>query len=244
LHFLMGDLVIAESVAVEGRENGESYVWLGRKDNQVKVRGMRVELEAVEAAAKAAMRISDSLDVKMAAVTVEVATSTEETTVLLVLAIETSTRDSHINLREVKALLQEKLPAVMVPHLVLPLLSLPVTTAGKIDRQALRRQVLSTHFEEGSARRESAPASETALRQRGDGFDRARQAVCEVFLQVLPLTSSARRSLESISGMPTIQTSPVLELDFFAAGGDSMTAVVLSSLSYRPHFPLVIDCLA
>jgi hypothetical protein len=162
-----------------------------------------------------------------------------------VLAIETSIRGAHLSLREVKALLQEKLPAVMVPHLVLPLLSLPVTTAGKVDRQALRRQVLSTHFEEeeGPTRRESELASETALRGQGDGFDRARQAVCEVFLQVLPLTKSTRRSLESISGMPTIQTSPVLELDFFAAGGDSMTAVVLGSLLYRLYFTLIIDCL-
>jgi hypothetical protein len=188
-----------------------------------------VELEAVEATARAALQMSDDRGGKVAAVMVEMATSAEGTTVLLVLVIESGSRGTNLSLREIKTLLAEKLPSAMVPHLVLPLLSLPLTTAGKVDRQTLRRQVLSTHFEDSEETTSERPilVPDGAVRQRSGAFDRARQAVCEVFLQVLPLTISARRSLETVSGMPTIQTSPVLELDFFAAGGDSMMAVVI-----------------
>ncbi|MFC7617375.1 amino acid adenylation domain-containing protein [Actinokineospora soli] len=91
-------------------------VYLGRADDQVKVRGHRIELGEIEAVLRALPGVRD------AAVVVR-----EERLVAYV----TGTPG------DVKAGAAEKLPDYMVPAAVVPLDRLPLTANGKLDRKAL-----------------------------------------------------------------------------------------------------------
>ncbi len=93
--------------------------YLGRSDDQVKVRGQRIELGEVEAtvagvAAGAASLVGDRLVVWLVTDDPAVVESARE-------AAET------------------RLPASVLPHHWVPVASLPLTTSGKVDRAALAR---------------------------------------------------------------------------------------------------------
>jgi acyl-coenzyme A synthetase/AMP-(fatty) acid ligase len=99
----------------------------GRRDLQVKVRGFRVEIEAVEAALRACPGVS------AAAVRAE----GEESGVRLVALLES--RLDPLGAREIREALHRKLPAYMVPAELFRVDRLPRTSSGKIDRPALAR---------------------------------------------------------------------------------------------------------
>ncbi|MBJ6359994.1 non-ribosomal peptide synthetase [Paenibacillus sp. GCM10012307] len=102
-----------------------SLIYLGRSDEQVKVRGYRIETGEIEAC------LADHEAVREAAV---VAKPDGESGLALWAYIAADEQAEHEALRHY---LQEKLPSYMVPsHLVL-LDRLPVTPNGKTDRRAL-----------------------------------------------------------------------------------------------------------
>ncbi|GAA1263709.1 hypothetical protein GCM10009677_14200 [Sphaerisporangium rubeum] len=92
--------------------------YLGRADNQIKLRGHRIELGEIESA------MEDHPGVRQAVAAVH-----RETLV----AYLVGTPD-HDHLR---AALAERLPPYMVPSIYVPLEALPLTPNGKIDRKAL-----------------------------------------------------------------------------------------------------------
>lgn len=114
-----GDLVV--------RRADGSLECMGRIDNQVKVRGFRVELEAVETAAQmhpkvvaAAARVWPESDGGMR------------------LSLYVVSRDGvPQETRTLRQFLQMSLPEYMVPSDILTLPELPLTPNGKIDRKAL-----------------------------------------------------------------------------------------------------------
>jgi len=97
--------------------------FLGRKDHQVKVGGVRVELGGVEAALREHPEVSD------AAVTVV----DDESTPYLAAYVELS-GELPQDLREH---LRDRLPDAAVPAVCVPLAELPRTITGTVDRQAL-----------------------------------------------------------------------------------------------------------
>ncbi|WP_248580867.1 amino acid adenylation domain-containing protein [Nocardioides sp. InS609-2] len=94
----------------------------GRADRQVKISGYRLELEEVEMAAKACREVRDAA----------VMTIGDPPTQLVCFVV--GGQDGPASLR---AEMSERLPAYMVPHIVLPVGSMPFTPSGKLDRDRL-----------------------------------------------------------------------------------------------------------
>ena len=101
--------------------------YVGRVDQQVKIRGQRIELGEIEAT------LRDCEGVRDAAVVVGERTDGEKRLVGY-LVTETGARATTVNIREY---LRERLPEYMVPATFLLLDELPLTPSGKLDRRAL-----------------------------------------------------------------------------------------------------------
>ncbi|HVR99030.1 MAG TPA: phosphopantetheine-binding protein, partial [Thermoanaerobaculia bacterium] len=111
--------------------------FLGRRDHQVKLRGMRVELGEVEGVLEAhpgvrecALLLRDDCGGRLAAYVV-LEPSGEEATA-----------------ERLRGFLTESLPAHMVPDLFVFLAALPWTSNGKVDRRALPRPETAAGQEE------------------------------------------------------------------------------------------------
>jgi amino acid adenylation domain-containing protein len=101
--------------------------FLGRIDEQVKVRGFRVEPIEVTATLDAHPCVQQSVVVAR-----EVAPSDARLIGYLVLAPE-----SHLTLSDLRAFLRARLPDYMVPAIFVRLEKLPLTANGKVDRMSL-----------------------------------------------------------------------------------------------------------
>jgi amino acid adenylation domain-containing protein len=102
-------------------------VHAGRKDRQIKIRGHRVELAEVEIA------MLEIVGIVQAAV---VARPQRDGGARL-LAYVVLRPGAAITVSQMRAALQEKLPAHMIPSAFVPLAYLPMTRSGKIDRRRL-----------------------------------------------------------------------------------------------------------
>ncbi|WP_275269411.1 non-ribosomal peptide synthetase [Pantoea ananatis] len=105
-----------------------TIVYLGRIDDQVKIRGFRIELGEIEAA------ISSLIGVKDAIVSVRETTHGDKQLVAYVKAENELTLPSY---EELRLQLLQKLPAYMVPVHFVDVKEWPLTSNGKINRQAL-----------------------------------------------------------------------------------------------------------
>ena len=106
-----------------------SLEFLGRADNQVKIRGRRIELEEIES------QLADHPAVRQAVVTVHQHGGAEQLVGYLV-TVDGVTNDAALH-REIAAWSQTRLPDYMVPTLFVGLDRVPVTANGKVDRRAL-----------------------------------------------------------------------------------------------------------
>ncbi|MEW2132085.1 amino acid adenylation domain-containing protein [Streptomyces sp. NPDC005435] len=171
--------------------------FLGRADDQVKLRGYRVELSAVSDV------LAGHPEVQDAVVVVTDGEGAEKRLVAAVVLMPGAAVDA-VALRE---LLTETLPSYMVPNLWAVVDRLPVTANGKVDRRALVAVA-------GSARRSAAapaPAVEEPVAAAAPaGLDLER--VAELFAAV-------------IEGEPV--TDVAEDTDFFMIGGNSLGAVRL-----------------
>jgi amino acid adenylation domain-containing protein len=109
--------------------NGD-LVFVGRSDNQVKIRGHRVELEAVDAALA-------TLNGVTAAVTL--CERRIDGADVLVACVATS---EALDERAILSALRRRLPAYAVPQRVVQVATLPMTSSGKVDRNAAQRECL------------------------------------------------------------------------------------------------------
>ncbi len=103
--------------------------FLGRRDQQVKVRGFRIELAEIETA------LREHAAVREAAVAAHADKNSDTHLVAYVVLAKDQTPAAG----ELRAFLKEKLPEYMVPYLYLFLDELPRTRHGKVDRLALSR---------------------------------------------------------------------------------------------------------
>ncbi|WP_086347599.1 non-ribosomal peptide synthetase [Candidatus Enterococcus clewellii] len=98
-----------------------SIDFLGRVDNQIKLRGFRVELEEITNTLLSVTTIQQAVTIL-----------TDEQKIAVYLADEKT-----VDLNKLKKQLRKKLPEYMLPDLMLQLEEMPVTPTGKIDRTAL-----------------------------------------------------------------------------------------------------------
>ncbi len=105
------------------REDG-NIVYIGRNDFQVKIRGLRIELEEIESAICSIDGISQAV--------VVVRKNNEGRQ--LICAFYTGTE---VDSKDIRNHIGKKLPKYMLPHICTHLDEMPMTTSGKINRKAL-----------------------------------------------------------------------------------------------------------
>lgn len=133
--------------------------YLGRLDDQAKIRGYRVEPGEIEAA------LAAHPEVRQAAVYVWEAKPGDARIVACCVPASEG-RLAPIGLRKH---LQARLPEYMIPQHFLPVAEIPLTPNGKVDRERLPRPVVS----EASFQRYEAP------------FDRVETVIAEVWTQLI-----------------------------------------------------------
>jgi non-ribosomal peptide synthetase component F len=99
--------------------------FLGRSDNQIKIRGFRVELEEIERA----IRNHDAVEN-----CVVIATDGDDKRLVAYIITTDNSRDAIVDLRNS---LKAKLPSYMVPAAFEVVEEFPLTSSGKINRRAL-----------------------------------------------------------------------------------------------------------
>jgi acyl-coenzyme A synthetase/AMP-(fatty) acid ligase len=109
------------------REDG-NLEYLGRRDQQVKLRGLRIELGEIETA------LREHPGIASAAVSIH--QKGEEDARLVAYIVKRNSEDE-ITPGEVRAHLQDRLPEYMLPTVVLFLPALPLLPNGKLDRNSL-----------------------------------------------------------------------------------------------------------
>lgn len=118
VYYRSGDLV---------REDERGLLWFhGRVDNQVKIRGHRIELEEVDLAVQSVPGVMRALSVVIAA------EAGDEIQVAFV-------ADRAVPASEINVLCSSKLPAYMRPGRVVQFAALPSNANGKADRRATKR---------------------------------------------------------------------------------------------------------
>ena len=120
------------------RQDGQIQL-MGRADQQIKLRGHRMEPGEIEAA------IEQHPEVRQAVVTLQGAGASSR----LIAHIKLSQRE--IDPADLRSWLRERLPEYMIPSEFLSLAEIPLTPNGKVDRKKLMQSAAGT--------RESSPAS-------------------------------------------------------------------------------------
>ncbi|UWZ42821.1 amino acid adenylation domain-containing protein [Dactylosporangium matsuzakiense] len=157
------------------RPHGE-LVFLGRNDNQVKIRGNRVELGELEAVANAVPGVRE-------AVAVVRGTGADRELVLFLVAERTG--GGAVDHEEVRAALGRALPAYMVPARCFDVDLVPVSGTGKTDRAAL-----AALAEELVSQRAAEPAP------RVEHLDELERGLAAIWAEILGVEGIARdRSL-------------------------------------------------
>ncbi|GEM_PF-1914615 len=106
------------------RRHDGNYVHLGRSDDQIKLRGQRVELAAIESTI-----LHSGLALNAAAVLIE-----PEATEPFIAAFFSPSTD----IAALREYLSSQLPPFMIPTRIVSMQSLPLNTSGKIDRKSLK----------------------------------------------------------------------------------------------------------
>lgn len=126
--YMTGDIV--------SQDEDDLYWFHGRKDSQVKIRGMRLELEAIESV------LGEAPDV-LYAVAAAKTTSTEVQLVAALVPVE----GTEIDLKAVRRFCQKRLHPNAIPQSLSIQSSFPKTPSGKIDRTAVRSTLGSEQFQ-------------------------------------------------------------------------------------------------
>ncbi|WP_160159826.1 amino acid adenylation domain-containing protein [Streptomyces sp. WAC05374] len=176
----------------------------GRRDDQVKVRGFRIEPEEVRTALTRVPGVADAVVV-----------AREDGTSRCLHAYVTGRRaDRAPSVPEVRARLGELLPPFMVPATITVLDALPLAASGKVDRAALPEP--ATDGGEGGGEGEDGHRGGSAPEAGGGDGERVLDRAGSVAAAVAGAWASI---------LPVGRAEP--DDDFFACGGSSLLAVRL-----------------
>ncbi len=115
------------------------FTFHGRSDDQVKLRGVRIELGEVESTLEAHRNVQ-----RAAVIVTELVTELGAAVDSRLVAFVVGSAEGLVDGSAVKAWVAERLSGPMVPTSVVVVDSLPMTSSGKIDRAALRMLVVET----------------------------------------------------------------------------------------------------
>lgn len=104
--------------------NNGDLVFVGRKDNQIKINGLRIEIDEIES------HLNKIKNVNLSAVTIQ----NEGKNKTLVAYLDTK---ENIDENEIRNMLSKVLPIYMIPNIYVKLDEIPQTSSGKINRNIL-----------------------------------------------------------------------------------------------------------
>ncbi|KAH7122777.1 hypothetical protein B0J11DRAFT_608385 [Dendryphion nanum] len=202
---------------------------LGRKDTQIKIRGLRVELGEIEHHVKtssfgtqkqAVEKILLNGDVENAALAAFVVPSTDD---IVDAAEEVLPLTATLNAKflKLKEHIAQSLQAYMVPSLYIPLRKMPETQTNKIDRNALKRIGAALTAEQIQQYSLGGDEDNSTKRAPSTPMEVALQALWADLLRVEPAAIGADDS-------------------FFSKGGDSIKAMRLTSLARVSGIKLIV----
>lgn len=211
--FGSGERMYRTGDVVRWLDNGD-VEYLGRADDQIKIRGQRIELGEIETLLLAQPEVANAV---VHAVVLNQNTSAINEDNRQLVAYMVLVGGSTFDAENVKARLQEQLPAHMVPVAYVELQQLPLSANGKLDRKAL--PIPSTQID--SARNGRAPVRglETRLTNvfakvldienvfADDDFF----AIGGHSLLAMRLAAEIRRELQRPITVGQIMTSPTVE---------------------------------
>ncbi|KJZ78200.1 hypothetical protein HIM_02238 [Hirsutella minnesotensis 3608] len=187
-----------------------SLVFIGRKDTQVKIRGQRVELGEIETCIGRLITGYDKVQVVAETIQPEGVNNP-----ILVAFVSLSNADAMTEEEHAIAVLQttnglserlrETLPSYMVPATYLPVRTIPVTNAGKIDRRLLRVTGVSLWPQYRGSQEKKDESSQPVNEMEG--------ILQSVWMSVLNLSADEAS----------------VEAGFASLGGDSISAMQLVS---------------
>lgn len=156
---------------VRYNKRGELH-FLGRKDQQIKIRGQRVELGEIEH--QVLQCFSDAVETAVDVITPTGASNNQQLAAFVVLRMSDLTTPQLISVpRETTRQLSESLPAYMCPNLFIAVESLPLNISGKTDRAQLKKigssftaaQIHDFANDSGTVKQQPTNYSETALQK-------------------------------------------------------------------------------
>lgn len=215
-----------------------NLICLGRKDTQIKIRGLRVELGEIEHHVKisslktykqAVEKVLLGDDVDKAALAAFVVPSTVEGSNAHDDADRSEkflpwSSDLECQLLELRQYLTKSLPEYMVPTLYVPLHDMPETQTNKMDRNALKRIGAALDLDQIALYSLSSVDQPAA-----SGVRRAPSTKTEILLQGL------------WARLMNIEPEQIDAHDnFFAKGGDSIKAMRLTSLARSHGVSLIV----
>src|SRR5690606_8476303 len=130
--------------------------FLGRIDQQVKVRGYRIEPAEIESVLASTSGVSAAVVVP---VTAEGSLATSGTAEALIAFVVPTSTEEAIRTDELRRALQARLPRFMLPARIVAVEHIPLTPNGKVDRRALLK--LDTGPAAAAPQRSDAPQTET-----------------------------------------------------------------------------------
>ncbi|KAH7042835.1 hypothetical protein B0J12DRAFT_761479 [Macrophomina phaseolina] len=199
----------------------DSLVFIGRKDSQVKIRGQRVELAEVETHVGATSG-AENVVVEFLSV------HNRERSLVAFLAFEgfntkvetiPMTPELHSRFQNCQQRLQGEVPSYMIPSALIPVTSIPLTRSGKVDHRFLKRMVKSFSQEQ---------LLQYRLAERKHGLslvDSSHVLLGGIWANVLEIDPDCLRT----------------NLDFFKAGGDSLSAIQLAASLHEAGFQLSVS---
>ncbi|KAF8574906.1 amino acid adenylation [Ramaria rubella] len=222
--FRPGSFMYATGDLVRMSPQDHSITFLGRRDTQLKIRGLRVEAGEIEAVLQAttnvitnAAVIKVDVDFKALIAFIECRSDTPTSDIVIM-------RDDSVAslLASLKQAARRKLPSYMVPAMYVVLDRFPLTASGKLDRNAL-----ATLFHR----------HESVIRD----FERQLQSLANA-----ARSTKVKRTRFQTRIMKLWQTVLGIEEDididdtFTLMGGDSVKLMRLSALAFKEGIPLPV----
>ncbi|KAL4931018.1 nonribosomal peptide synthetase fmqA [Aspergillus undulatus] len=205
-----------------------SLLYVGRRDNQVKLRGQRIELGEVEQHVRQAFSNAREVVADIVRPSDAPAQPTLTAFVLAGDSNSTTANDSTLwisasdtlraQIQEVEATLQSLIAHYMVPAVFLPLSRIPFTISGKVDRRLLRQEAskLSRRelrsFTSGNSTKEASPST--------------------------PAEFALQNAVSTVLQLPATEIE--MQDHFFRLGGDSILAMKLVGLLRASGFRLTV----
>ncbi|MDV7336416.1 non-ribosomal peptide synthase/polyketide synthase [Rhodococcus oxybenzonivorans] len=223
-----GDVVRWVYADEEGSEGQGELVldYVGRSDFQVKVRGFRIELGEIDA------ELGRHPSVDFA---VTLGHHREQTGQTVLVSYVMPAPGASIDVAELSAFVSETLPGYMVPSSIMPIDSVPLTPAGKLDRKALpepRFVSVATEFRAPSTPMEKAIADVFAqvLGVERVSVDDSFFALGGDSIVSIQLTTRAKNAGVLFSARDVFERKTVAELADVAAWATDVESVTLEEL--------------